>query len=49
MKRKLLAKIFYWLFLKKTTSEMYKEYPDGTRVPNKIGEMFYNMYHYLNQ
>ena len=45
MKRKIIAKIFYWLFLKKTTAEMYK-YIDA-REPTEIGKAFYEVYNYL--
>ena len=47
MNRKLLAKIFYWLFLKKDSCEFYNRSGEE-RYPTEIGEAFYRIYHYLN-
>ena len=45
--RKIIAKVFYRIFLKETTPEMYVSYSDGTRKPTEIGELFYKVYLYL--
>lgn len=45
---KILAKIFYWYFLRKTTWEMYEVVDSkGTREPTEIGRSFYSVYHYF--
>ena len=49
MKRKLIAKIFYWLFLKENTPEMYDYIiPELGREPTETGKMFYKVYNYLS-
>jgi hypothetical protein len=47
--RELIGKIFYWLFLKQTTREMYHYVCDGlgTRYPTGKGKDFYKVYYHL--
>jgi len=48
MKNKILAWIFYRVFLRKTNDEMYHTIDSkGTRRPTKIGYDFYKIYNYL--